>query len=114
MTRTGPGGAVPTMDAAALVAAVPELASAAQVSATSFMQVPGAHLALEDIIGLSREIRRQVEEGAAGVVVTQGTDTIEEVAFALDLLLDLEAPVVVTGAMRNPSVLGADGPANLL
>lgn len=114
MTRHSKGGAVPTLDGAALVAAVPELASAAQVSATSFMQVPGAQLTLEDVVALSREIRRHVEEGAAGVVVTQGTDTIEEVAFALDLLLDFEATVVVTGAMRNPTVAGADGPANLL
>lgn len=114
MTRTGPGGAVPTLDGDALIAAVPELATAAEVSATSFMQVPGAHLTLEDVVALSREISRHVDAGAAGVVVTQGTDTIEEVAFALDLLLEMEAPVVVTGAMRNPTAPGADGPANLL
>ncbi|MCM2477232.1 asparaginase [Rhizobium sp. CG5] len=107
-------GAVPTLDAADLVRAVPGL-SDFDIEAVSFRQKPGAHLTFDDLEALASAIEdAEAKGGAKGVVITQGTDTIEEVAFALDLLLDVSIPVVVTGAMRNPSVASADGPANML
>src|SRR5699024_1795418 len=57
--------------------------------------------------------RTAVDEGADGVGLTHGTDTLEETAFLLERYWDREAPLVVTGAMRPASDLGADGPANL-
>ena len=110
----GGSGVAPSLTGEALVEDVPEIAEVAEVSAQSFRQVPGSELTLEDLIELSGEIEGRIDEGATGVVVTQGTDTIEETCFVLDLLVDRDAPVVVTGAMRNPTLPGAEGPANLL
>ncbi len=110
----GGSGVAPSLTGEALVEDVPEISEVAEVSADSFRQVPGSELTLEDLIELSKEIEGRIDGGALGVVVTQGTDTIEETSFVLDLLVNRDAPVVVTGAMRNPTLPGAEGPANLL
>lgn len=113
-TETGGSGAEPTLTGEALVEDVPQISEIADVSAESFRQVPGMELTLDDLVELSEKIKGRIKEGADGVVITQGTDTIEETSFVLDLLVNEEAPVVVTGAMRHPTLPGADGPANLL
>lgn len=110
----GGSGVAPSLTGEALVEDVPEISEVAEVSADSFRQVPGSELTMEDLIELAAEIEDRIDAGAAGVVVTQGTDTIEETSFVLDLLVNRDAPVVVTGAMRNPTLPGAEGPANLL
>jgi L-asparaginase len=104
----------PRLTAEELVAAVPALESVAELRATSFRQLPSPDLTLADLAALVANARADVAAGAAGVVATQGTDTLEESAFVIDLLWDEEAPFVLTGAMRNPSLAGPDGPANLL
>jgi len=104
------GTVAPKLTARALVAAVPGLSSAARIKAVDFSRVPGAHLTDDDLV----ELARAIVAGRRPAVVVQGTDTIEETAFALDLLVGARVPVVVTGAMRHPGMAGADGPANLL
>ncbi|HEY0129463.1 MAG TPA: asparaginase [Rubrobacteraceae bacterium] len=111
---SGGKGVEPTLTGEALVSDVPEIAGVAEVSAVSFRQAASGELTIDDLVELASEIEGRIDEGASGVVVTQGTDTIEETSFVLDLLVDGDAPVVVTGAMRNPTLPGADGPANLL
>jgi L-asparaginase len=105
---------VPSLGADALVDAVPQLAEVAELEATTFSQIASGDLGQGDLLALDAAIRERFADGCAAAVVTQGTDSIEETAFTLDLLRDDERPVVVTGAMRNPALPGADGPANLL
>ncbi len=94
-----------------LVAAVPLLATIADLEAETVSRVGSHSLSFDQIHALAAKIRGLK---ADGVVVTQGTDTLEETSFLLDLLLDLEIPVVVTAAMRNPALTSPDGPGNLL
>jgi L-asparaginase len=71
-------------------------------------------LSFDDLSQLVAAVRDELDADADGVVVTQGTDTIEETSYFLDLTVDRAGPVVVTGALRNPTIAGADGPGNLL
>ena len=112
--RGAGGAAQPSLTAEELVRAVPELATVGDVLAVRFRQLASTELSLTDMMALSEEVRQAVAEGASAAVVTQGTDTLEETAFALGLLWGGEAPVVLTGAMRDAALPGADGPANLL
>jgi L-asparaginase len=115
MSGDGTGGVVPALSGAQLLAAVPDLDRAGiEIEVHDVTNVPGASVAFEDVIAVSRAIRERIADGVDGAVVTQGTDTIEETSYLLDLLHDHEAPVIVTGAMRNPTLAGDDGPANLL
>ena len=75
--------------------------------------IASANLTLADLVGIARELERAFESGVDGIVITLGTDTLEEVAFALDLLVRSERPVVLTGAMRFANQPGSEGPANL-
>jgi L-asparaginase len=111
MTPPAGGGPVrPELGAAQLAAAIPGL----DVDTVDLRQVPGAMLTPDDVLAAAEVGAERVGAGAAGIVVTQGTDTIEETAYLLDLVWDRPEPVVVTGAMRHPSMAGPDGPANVL
>ena len=94
-----------------LVAAVPLLKEVAEIGAETVSRVGSHSLSFDQIHALAAKIRGLK---ADGIVVTQGTDTLEETSFLLDLLLDLDIPVIVTAAMRNPALTSPDGPGNLL
>jgi L-asparaginase len=115
MSRSAGGGVAPTLSAQDLVHAVPGLAGTGiGVEVVDFRRLPGASLDFSTLAELTNAVAGAIDGGAIGAVITQGTDTIEETSFLLDLYHDHAAPLVITGAMRNPTTAGADGPANLL
>jgi L-asparaginase len=111
-TRPDPSG-VMQMGAGAddLVKAVPVLGTLADIEAETVSRVGSHSLGFDQLHALAAKI---AGSKADGVIATQGTDTLEETAFLLDLLLERDIPVIVTAAMRNPSLTSADGPGNLL
>lgn len=115
MTRTASGGVEPALSASDLVAAVPGLSEVpADIEVVDVRRLPGASLTVDDVRELYTVAANAYAAGADGAVVTQGTDSIEETAYLLDLWHGGPQPLVVTGAMRNPTQAGHDGPANLL
>ncbi len=108
------GGAVPGLAASEILAHVPGYEEFAQIDVTDFGRFPGPHMTIDRMWSLRGAIVDAAATGADGVVITHGTDTIEETAYLLDRSLGIISPVVITGAMRNISELSWDGPANLI
>jgi L-asparaginase len=104
------------LEAGELVGAVPELSQVAEVHEVAFRRLPSQAITPRDWLELAAEIQRILvdEDEADGVVITHGTNTLEESAYFLNLVLKTDRPVVVVGAMRPASGLGADGYLNLL
>ena len=108
------GGNVPSLDGPAILARTPGLDAIAEVVAIDLGRTPASHFDFSRLLEIGARIRAaQAESAIDGVVVVQGTDTLEETAFLWDLVLDRSEPVVVTGAMRAASSADYDGPRNL-
>jgi L-asparaginase len=108
------GGNVPAFRGADLVARTPGLTELADLVVVDRGLTPASHFTFDDVLAIAATIRElEADPSIAGVVVVQGTDTLEETSFAWDLLLDSATPVIVTGAMRAADVPGNDGPRNL-
>jgi L-asparaginase len=100
---------------AELTAAVPGLAELGRpVEVQDIEAVPSADLTLAKMLDVVDAASKAISNGATGIVVLQGSDTLEETAFVVDQVWPHSNPFVLTGAMRNPTLAGPDGPANLL
>ncbi|HSE98556.1 MAG TPA: asparaginase [Blastocatellia bacterium] len=109
------GAAVPGLSGKDILDNVPDLYDIADIEIIDFGMYPGPHMTPQRMIELSAQLRRTLaRDDIDGVVVTHGTDTLEETAFLIDLTVASEKPVAFAGAMRNSSETGWDGPSNLL
>jgi L-asparaginase len=107
------GGAVPALGGEDFVGLLPP--DLGGVETEEFCNLPSAHFTLNTIWGLRSRVEEVVKEDRVqGIVVTHGTDTMEETAYLLDLTVDSDKPIVLTGAMRTASDVGYEGMANLL
>lgn len=108
-------GAVPSLTGKDLLEIIPHRENVLEIETIEFGNYPSPHLTVE----LLEELREVVEktlkrDEIKGVVITHGTDTLEETAYFLELTTNFDKPIVLTGAMKNSSEAGYDGPSNLI
>ncbi|MCZ2203401.1 asparaginase [Bartonella sp. A05] len=108
------GQTQPTLTSDVLIKNVPGLQNIADIHTQTLQQLPSGSLTFKVLFETIEWATQQIKSGADGIVITQGTDTLEETAFFLSLYWNHAEPLIVTGAMRIPCEAGADGPANLL
>lgn len=112
MTSKNKGeGVVPKLCAKDFIAALPDIE--AELYAESLFALPSGHLKFEMLLSTLDWANTQIKNGANGVILTQGTDTLEESAFLCDLFWSHREPLILMGAMRDANAIGADGIRNL-
>ncbi|MBX4335457.1 asparaginase [Bartonella raoultii] len=104
----------PTLTSDILIKNVPDLNNIADIHAQTLMQMPSGSFSFNTLFEIIEWATQQIKDGAEGIILTQGTDTLEETAFFLSLYWNKAEPLIITGAMRIPHEAGADGPANIL
>ncbi len=107
--------AIPFFHGDELVKMIPEASGLANISFYEFGNFPGPHITPEKMLDLSKKINSFIaQDNVDGIIVTHGTDTLEETAYFLDLSVKTEKPIVVIGAMKTSSEPDWDGPRNLI
>ncbi|GMU95055.1 asparaginase [Ignavibacterium album] len=109
------GGAIPRYSGGELLDMIPEAKKLAEIEYFDFGKYPGPHVTPQLMLQLSKKIKQLIsEKNYDGVIVTHGTDTLEETAYFLDLTINTEIPIVMIGSMKNSSEPDWDGPRNLV
>ncbi len=108
------GAAIPSLSSQEILSLVTNIDKYAEIETLNFSKLPGPQITIEMMMDLQKLVMDTLNrEDITGVIITHGTDTLEETAYLLDLTINSIKPVVVVGAMRNSSELGYDGPSNL-
>lgn len=108
------GGAVPHFSGSDLINLIPDINQIANISIYDFGKFPGPHMTPVLMLSLSKKIKEFLSLNIYdGIVITHGTDTLEETAYLLDLTINTSTPIVLTGSMKNSSEPDWDGPLNL-
>ncbi|SHJ97169.1 asparaginase [Tepidibacter formicigenes] len=108
------GAAIPSLSGEQIMSMVTNIDKIADIEVVNFAEIPGPHMTPLKMMELKNLVNDIINrDDISGVVITHGTDSLEETAYFLDLTLYTQKPVVVVGAMRNSSELGYDGPSNL-
>lgn len=108
------GAAIPTLSGEQILSMVTNIDKVADIEVMNFAEIPGPHMTPFRMMELKKYVENLLaREDITGVIITHGTDSLEETAYFLDLTIDNIKPVIVTGAMRSSSELGYDGSSNL-
>lgn len=112
---SGTGAAVPHFSGSELMELIPQARTLANIEVFDFGIYPGPHMTPELMLDLAKKVKEFIVTGNyEGIVITHGTDTLEETAYFLDLSINTPIPIIVTGSMKNSSEPEWDGPRNLL
>ena len=107
--------AVPSPNGDELISRLTDFQSLANITVDNFLSVPSPYITIADMLELSKKVKYHLEKNhAEGIIITHGTDTLEETAYFLDLNIQTDRPIILVGSMRNTSELGYDGPSNLV
>lgn len=112
-TKRGDAGATPALDARTLATTALRADGEVEISTRNVSRMSSRSVTPTSMWELAQAVEEEIRGGSDGIVITHGTDTLEETAYALSLLVRTSVPVVLTGAMRVPGSPGEDGPANL-
>ncbi|MGO1468969.1 MAG: asparaginase [Tissierella sp.] len=106
--------AIPSLNSDEIISMISNVEEIVNVESINFANFPSPHIRPKHMLEISNIINKNIyRDDIDGVIVTHGTDTLEETAYFLDLIIDQEKPIILVGAMRNNSELGYDGSSNL-